>query len=180
MNSLNKYLFTSERLGFRAWSSEDLSVFAKINADEAVMSFFPSPLSENQTLDFIERMQQQQQDFGHCYFATVLLSNGELIGCIGLGKKDFESYFTPCVDIGWRIAKAHWNKGYATEGAERCLEYAFKELQLKEIFSIAPAINTPSIQVMKKIGMTPLRNFKHPQLLDHSDLEECVCYHLSR
>lgn len=180
MNTSEQYLFTSERLGFRTWRLEDISPLSRINSDQDVMEHFPSILSEPQTAAFIERMQDQQRINGHSYFATELLYTGEFIGFIGLGLKDFEADFTPCVDIGWRIAKAHWNKGYATEGALRNVQYAFEVLELDTVYSLAPELNLPSIQVMKKIGMNYRNPFKHPQLLDFPLLEDCVSYQLSR
>ena len=72
---------------------------------------------------------------------------------IGLSEQSYEAPFTPCVDIGWRLKPTFWHMGLATEGAKRCLKYGFQDIQLSKIFSVAPVINTPSIHVMKKIGM---------------------------
>jgi RimJ/RimL family protein N-acetyltransferase len=93
--------------------------------------------------------------------------------------KYFDADFTPCVDIGWRLTKEAWGKGLATEGAKRCLDYAFEVLNIEKIFAMAPSINIPSENVMKKIGMRKIKNFQHPLLLNCPELRECVLYQIS-
>ncbi len=122
-----EYIFTSDRLGFRDWKQSDVDVFAAINGDTEVMQYFESIMTTAQTQDFVNRMQTEFARCRHCYFAVEILETKELIGCIGLGNKDFEADFTPCVDVGWRIGKQFWGKGYGTEGAKRCLEYGFEQ-----------------------------------------------------
>ncbi|MEZ4772620.1 MAG: GNAT family N-acetyltransferase [Bacteroidia bacterium] len=176
MNITKNYLFTSARLGFRNWEDADLEGMARINADEKVMEFFPSVATEKETHEFITRMQAQFSEKGFCYFAVDRLEDHSFIGFIGLSEKTFEADFTPCIDIGWRLDCAEWNKGYATEGAKRCLEYAFEDLRLNNIYSIAPKVNVKSEQVMKKIGMIKLYEFAHPLLKNDERLENCVLY----
>lgn len=172
------YLFTSDRLGFRPWSLADIPAMHTINSDPQVMRFFPSLPSLEQTTNFVERMQGQQERNGYCYFATERLEDGQLVGFIGLAEQTYEADFTPCVDIGWRLAQSAWGKGYATEGALRCLDYGFQEQGLKHILSVAPKVNTPSIKVMQKIGMSWVNNFQHPALEDFPELAECVLYEI--
>src|SRR5215217_2088036 len=117
---MSDYIFRSERLGFRNWQESDIIPMAAINADPEVMRYFPAIQTTSQTQDFIQKMQLQFQERGYCYFAVELLKTNTLIGFTGLSDKTFESDFTPCIDIGWRLGTAHWNKGYATEGAARC------------------------------------------------------------
>lgn len=174
----SEYLFTSQRLGFREWQSSDLSQMAAINADPLVMEFFPSLQSVEQTQDFIKRNQLLFSEKRFCYFAVELLSSKKFIGFIGLSQVKFEAPFTPCVDVGWRLASSHWGKGYATEGALRCLEYARTVLNLIEVFSMAPAINTKSIAIMKKLGMEFELKFQHPFLIDCPRLSECDLYRI--
>ena len=173
---LQPYLFTSDRLGFRNWRSTDLKTMSSINADKEVMQYFPSTQTAERTQQFINRMQEQYAERGYCYFAAEKLSNQELIGFIGLAYQSYEAPFTPCVDIGWRLAKNHWKLGYATEGARRCLQYAFQEVGLNQVYSVAPAINLPSIQVMKKIGLQFEYEFEHPLLLNFDRIRNCVLY----
>lgn len=173
---MNNYLFKSDRLGFRNWLESDLEKLAVINADKEVMEFFPSTRTLPETKTFIERMRNQYRDKGYCYFSVDNLEDDTFIGFIGLSEQNFAADFTPCTDIGWRLAKTAWNKGYATEGAKRCLEYGFEALHLDKIYSIAPVANIKSQQVMKKIGMRQVKTFDHPQLLDNARLRKCVLY----
>ncbi len=173
-----KYLFKSERLGFRNWLENDVELMCEINADKKVMEFFPGIVSKDQTIEFIEKMQKQFTEQGFCYFAVDKLENNEFIGFIGLSEKSFEAVFTPCIDIGWRLSSEEWNKGYATEGAIRCLEYSNEVLKLEKIVSIAPKINVKSEQVMKKIGMEKVLEFVHPLLINDERLRDCVLYQI--
>lgn len=176
MNDEKQYIFSSERLGFRNWNSSDIDEMYKINSDEKVMEFFPSSLTKNQTEDFIERMKKQFQDKGFCYFAVDKLKNNKFIGFIGLSEQTYQAEFTPCVDIGWRIKSSEWNNGFATEGAKKCIEYAFDKLNLETVYSIAPKINTKSEHIMTKIGMEKQYEFEHSLLKNDERLKTCVLY----
>ncbi len=173
------YLFQSERLGFRKWKASDFEEFRKMNADPDVMEYFPHPLSEEEAQQFFQRLQDHYKENGYCYFPVDLLETGEYIGFIGLAYQIYESEFTPATDIGWRLKQAAWNNGYATEGARRCLQYAFEELGLKKIYSVCTVNNLPSENVMRKIGMTKQGYFKHPRLSEYAHLENCVYYRLT-
>jgi RimJ/RimL family protein N-acetyltransferase len=130
-------------------------------------------------MEFIERMQEQFILEGYCYFAVDKLYNNEFIGFIGLSKQTFESDFTPCIDIGWRLKRNEWTKGYATEGAERCLNFAFEHLQIKKLNAMAPIANVRSELVMKKIGMKKVKTFEHPKLVGNERLQQCVLYEIN-
>ena len=175
-----KYLFTSERLGFRNWTKKDLHQFAKINADLDVMEHFPKPLTEKETSDFIDRLQKHYEKNGYNYFATEIIKTEELIGFIGFAYQDYKTDFTPATDIGWRLKKSSWGNGYATEGAIKCLEFAFNKLNLKKIISTCTAKNLQSENVMKKIGMKKIGEFKHPKLKAYPKYEKCFCYEINK
>ena len=83
------------------------------------------------------------------------------------------------VDFGWRLAKSAWNKGYATEGARRCIQYAFDTVGLPTLLAKAPVVNIRSQQVMIKAGMMKVTNFIHPKLVDNERLQECVLYEIT-
>lgn len=97
------------------------------------MEHFPKPLSKTETADFRIRLQKHFQDRAYTYFATEILETKEFIGFVGLAYQDYPSEYTPSVDIGWRLIKTAWGKGFATEGAKRCLEYAFNRLKLNRV-----------------------------------------------
>lgn len=174
-----KYLFKSSRLGFRNWENRDLVRLSEINRDRDVMRFFPKIYTPEETASFIQRMQKQLTARGYCYFAVDLIQDQKFIGFIGLSYQEYEASFTPCVDIGWRLSKQSWNRGFATEGARACLTYGFNILGLSEIYSVAPEVNLASIRVMEKIGMTLDKKLNHPLLKDHPILEKCVLYKIT-
>ena len=176
----NTYIFCSDRLGFRNWNESDLLPFTGLNSDPEVMEHFPKLLSLHETKEFIDRLHHHYLKFGHNYFATEIRETGEFIGFIGLVYQDYPSKFTPAVDIGWRLKKSAWNKGFATEGAKRCLEFGFEQLKLEKIISTCTAKNTQSERVMNKIGMTKIGSFKHPKLREYPNYENCICYQITK
>ncbi|WP_170266388.1 GNAT family N-acetyltransferase [Phaeocystidibacter luteus] len=173
-----KFLFESERLGFSDWRNADVEAMIAISADPQVMRFFPYEATRQQTLDFIQRNNALLDQKGYCYFAVVEKESGRTIGFTGLYDQDYESEFTPATDIGWRLGVEFQGKGYATEAARRCLEYAFKVIELPRVVAMAPAVNLPSINVMRKIGMTQIGEFVHPRLTDNTELRNCVCFEI--
>jgi len=175
----NNYLFTSQRLGFRSWSLDDLEAFYALNSDTAVMQHFPKTLTKEETKKYIIRLQNHYKEHGHCYYATELKETGEFIGFIGLAYQEFESDFTPNVDIGWRLKKTAWGKGYASEGAIKCLDIAFNQLQLNSIISTCTLQNKNSEKVMQKIGMKKVREFQHPKLTAYPTMQTCLLYEIT-
>ena len=171
-----EYLFTSERLGFRNWLQEDVQEMIAINADAEVMAYFPSIQDPQQTIAFIERMQNQFHDMGYCYYAVDRLDNDVFIGFIGLSWQTYQAAFTPCVDIGWRLKKDAWNQGFAKEGAKRCLTNAFNELNIETVYAVAPIVNIKSEHIMHALGMKKVGEFDHPLLEMDKRLKKCVLY----
>ncbi len=176
--SQTSYLLTTERLGLRNWKKTDLELFSQLNQDAQVMKHFPKPLTEKETSDFIDRLQKHYKTYGYCYFATEILESQEFIGFIGLAYQKYKTPFTPATDIGWRLKPSAWGKGYATEGAKRCLNYAFEDLQLPKIISTCTLRNHPSENVMRKIGMKKAGTFKHPNLKEYPAYEDCLWYEI--
>lgn len=174
----DKYLFKSERLGFRNWSMKDLDEFAKLNSDKEVMEHFPKTLSKEEVSDLIHALKNHFSKNGFTYYATEILETKEFIGMIGLAFQAYTTPFTPAIDIGWRLKKGAWGKGYATEGAKRCLEYGFNTLNIKKIISVCTINNTKSENVMKKIGMTKIGQFNHPELVEYPEYERHCCYEI--
>ena len=170
------YLFTSERLGFRNWEPEDLEAFAGMNADREVMKYFPHPLSREESENALKQYQASFNERGYTYYVVEHLTTGEFMGFIGFKYQDFDAPHTPAVDIGWRLRREYWGQGFASEGALRCLKYAFDTLGLERVVSHCPAVNTPSERVMQKIGMQKQGEFHHPALENHPELAPCVWY----
>lgn len=175
-----EYILKSERLGFRNWTKSDLTELAKINADPEVMEYFPKLLTEKETSEFIDRLIKHYDNNGYNYFATEILETGELIGFIGLAFQDYKTDFTPAIDIGWRLKKNAWGKGFATEGANKIFEFGFSELNLDKIISTCTEKNSKSENIMKKIGMDKIGEFNHPKLKEYPEYQKCVCYRINK
>jgi len=174
-----QYLLVTKRLGLRNWIKRDLKPYVAMNQDADVMQFFPHLMTPDQSEKSFGRMLQHYIDHGYTFFAVDLLDEDAFIGFIGLVNTRFESHFTPCVEIGWRIAKKYWGQGLAPEGAIACLDYAFSELNLNRVYSFTPVSNFPSERVMQKIGMRRMGTFNHPLVPDHA-LEEHLLYQIDR
>ena len=177
ITSMNSKIFIeTERLYLRQWQVTDAAMYILMNLDKEVMKFFPSVLNAEQSIAHIARMTEQITQNGYGLFAVERKDDHSFIGFTGFSHPTFDAWFTPCTEIGWRIAKEHWNHGFATEAAKACLEFGFKKLPLKEIFSFTSVHNKRSEQVMKKIGMQKLVEFDHPSLQDGHYLQKHVLY----
>lgn len=173
------YIETS-RLRLRDWQESDLEPFCQLNADEQVMKFFPKTLSTEETNAFYKAIVAEFNECGFGWYAVETKENGDFIGFIGFHKATFQADFTPCIEIGWRLKKEAWGHGYATEGATACLEYGFNTLGFKEVYSFTAEINTPSKNVMQKIGMSFIKMFDHPRVESSSPLCKHVLFHMER
>jgi RimJ/RimL family protein N-acetyltransferase len=172
----------TERLLLRAWRESDRDPFYRMNADSEVMRYFPSVLSRQESDALVDRMERQYEQRGFTFYAAELRKGGEFLGFIGISVPVFEAHFTPCVEIGWRLAKAYWGRGLATEGAREVLRYSFSGLGLTEIVAFTVPANMPSRRVMEKIGMThdPADDFDHPSLPEGHPLRRHVLYRMRR
>ncbi|MCK8487546.1 GNAT family N-acetyltransferase [Paenibacillus sp. MBLB2552] len=168
------------RLHLRDWKEADLAPFRQLNSDEQVMRYFPKALSTEETDGLYQSILSGFQECGFGLYAVELKETQEFIGFIGFRRVQFEADFTPCIEIGWRLKQEAWGKGVATEGAAACLEYGFNRLGFHDVYSFTADINTPSQNVMKKIGMDYVKVFYHPRVEKDSPLSKHVLYHISR
>jgi RimJ/RimL family protein N-acetyltransferase len=172
----------TERLRLRRWQQADLEPFAAINADPDVMEFFTATLSHKQSVLLLEEIESafEIQHFG--LWAVEVVASGEFIGFVGLNRPRWVSDFTPCFEIGWRLAKSAWGQGYAPEGARAVLQDGFQRFELNEILSWTAATNAKSVRVMEKIGMVTdaAENFLHPLVPDWHPLKPHVLYRMTR
>ncbi len=164
------------RLLLRDWSDADLPLFAAMNADPAVMEFFPGTLTPAESEAFYRRIRDEFADSGYGLYAVERKIDGCFIGYTGLHRALFEADFTPCIEIGWRLCHAAWGNGFAPEAAAAVLDYAFGLLGMTEVCSFTAAVNLRSQRVMEKIGMEPAGRFVHPSLPRESPLSEHVLY----
>jgi len=166
------------RLRLRAWRETDLAPFATMNADPRVMEHFPAPLDPAASDALAGRIRDHhaRHGFGGCVVET--REGAEFVGTVGLTHIRFDTPFTPAVEIGWRLAHAHWGKGYAAEAARAALAIGFDQLQLDQIYSFTVPANVRSWRLMERMGMTrsPADDFDHPLLPPDSPLRRHVTY----
>lgn len=174
----------SERLLLRPWRQEDQAVFAQMNADQSVMKFFPACLSREESDALAERLQGHIDDHDWGMWALQSLETSRFMGFVGLAvvpySLPFDCVNKPPVEIGWRLASEYWNRGYASEAAQAALNFAFEQLELKEVISFTSLDNKASQSVMSKIGMTQVQIFKHPNLPITHTLSEHVLFRKMR
>jgi len=175
-------MLCSERLILRRFRPEDREPFAALNADPLVMQHFPKPLTRDESDELIAQDEAHFDAHGFGFWAVEVKDGAPLIGFLGLARPSYETPFTPCVEIGWRLAREHWGQGYASEGARLALAYGFDALGLDEIVSFTVAANTRSWAVMERLGMQRDRacDFDHPLLPDGHVLRRHVLYRLRR
>lgn len=157
----------TERLLLRPWRATDRDPFAALNADPTVMEFFPSTLTRADSDALADRAAATLDDQGWGLWAVEVKGGPDFIGFTGLAVPTFETDFTPCVEVGWRLAASQWGRGYAPEAARAAVHRGFHTLGLDEIVSFTSVVNHRSQRVMEKIGMTRAGEFDHPALLHH-------------
>lgn len=169
------------RLKLRQWRDADYDPFAHINADPSVMAFFPAVLSRVQSDAMAARCRSLIAERGWGFWAAELKQTHEFIGFVGLHVPTSQLPFSPCVEVGWRLSRAHWGHGYATEAARAALEAGFTRLNVPEIVSFATLDNTRSQRVMEKVGLIRAAGvFEHPDVPPDSPLRMHCLYRLTR
>lgn len=175
-------ILETERLRLRTWKEGDKQALITISQDPEVMQHFPSIPSNDDVKNLFDKINQHQKDKGYSLYAVELKSTADFIGFVGLLTVGYQAHFTPAVEIGWRIAKAYWNKGYATEAAKAVLKKAFFDFKLHEIVSFTTTTNLASQRVMQKIGLhhSTHDDFDHPRIDKNNPLCRHVLYRLSK
>jgi RimJ/RimL family protein N-acetyltransferase len=190
----------TERLILRPWRDEDLAPFAALNADPAVMEHFPATLTRAESDAFAARVRSEMAERGFGLWAVEAPGVAPFIGFTGLAVVRFDAPFrraapqappggarseaepSEVIEIGWRLARAHWGQGYSPEAARAALAFGFEHLGLAEIVSFTATGNARSRRVMEKIGMThdPAGDFEHPSLPPGHRLRRHVLYRIRR
>jgi RimJ/RimL family protein N-acetyltransferase len=167
------------RLRLRQWRHSDRHPFAAMNADPEVMRHFPALQDAAQSDAAADRFSAHLDSAGWGLWA--LEFEGEFIGFTGLAVPRFDAPFTPCVEVGWRLARSAWGMGLATEAATAAMGFGFTELGLAEIVSFTTVANDRSRALMQRLGMTrdPADDFEHPAIPSGSPQRLHVLYRLA-
>lgn len=168
------------RLILRPWLDRDRQPFAAMSADPGVMQHllpFDSPAAVDA---WIDRQQAHLKTHGFCFWAVALKETGDFIGAAGLLRVVYKAHFAPAVEVGWRLDRRFWGRGYAPEAAARAVRFGFESLALQEIVANTVPANTNSRRVMEKIGMSndPVDDFEHPLVPVGHPLRRQVLYRL--
>jgi RimJ/RimL family protein N-acetyltransferase len=172
----------TDRLLLRRWHESDAVPFAGMNADPKVMEHFPALLSRDETDAAIQRMTEHFELHGFGLWSVEVPEWAPFIGFVGLRLIPWTAPFTPCVEVGWRLAAEFWGHGFATEAARAALDFGFQSLHLDEIESFTVPENLRSRRVMERIGMVhcPEEDFAHPMLPTGHRLSRHVLYRIRR
>jgi RimJ/RimL family protein N-acetyltransferase len=175
-------ILETDRLVLRTFQTTDIDPMTLIDQDPKVCQYLPAIGTRTSTEAGVQRIIQHYEERGFSLYAVELKKSCEFIGFLGLITPSFQAHFTPAVEIGWRLASKHWNKGYATEGAKAVLHYGFTQLNLNKIVSFTVVNNHASRRVMEKIGLhhNQQDDFNHPRLSIDNPLCRHVLYQLSK
>jgi RimJ/RimL family protein N-acetyltransferase len=175
-------MMRTQRLAMRRWLPADRAPFAAMNADPQVMAHFPQPLDRAASDAFVDRIEAGFAAHGFGLWALERFETGEFIGFTGLAPVRFDEHFTPAVEIGWRLCRAAWGRGFATEAGRQALAAGFDDHGLAGIVSFTATGNAASRAVMHRLGMTrdPAGDFEHPAVPAGHPLRRHVLYRLSR
>jgi len=166
--------------------SSDREPFAAMNADPEVMRYFPSALDRATSDGLADRLDAGFDLHGHGRWALERRDTREFIGFTGLGPMPEDVPGSGGMEIGWRVARAHWRQGFAIEAATAALDAAFAPgpdvapAVLREVNSITAVINEPSRAVMRRLGMRHVDDFAHPVVPEGSPIKAHVRYVLTR
>ncbi len=175
-------ILSSARLVLRGWRASDRAPFAALNADPRVVRHLGPPLARDASDALALSIEAHFAARGFGLWAVEAPGVAEFIGFVGLSVPRFEAHFTPCTEIGWRLAAAHWGHGYATEAARAALAFGFAQLAIAEIVSFTTRANASSRAVMERLGMShdARDDFAHPALAPNDPLRPHVLYRLAR
>lgn len=168
----------TRRCVLRQWQDSDLEPWAEMNADPEVRRYFPSVLDAEQAGTEAGRCRDAIAQRGWGMWALEIPGAFRFAGFVGLNAPHYDAPFIPAVEIGWRLTRAAWGQGFATEAAQAALEFAFDRLALREVIAIAVPANAASLRVMERLGMThdAAGDFDHPRIAAGHPLRRHVLY----
>ncbi|HTV96253.1 MAG TPA: GNAT family N-acetyltransferase [Steroidobacteraceae bacterium] len=173
--------FDTPRLSLRQWQAADREPFAALNADPIVMAHFPAPMTRQESDAMASHCERLLAERRWGVWACEVKETREFIGCVGLNIPRRDLPVSPCVEILWRLARAHWRRGFATEAARGATRVGFEVLRLPEIVAFTVPSNGRSRAVMERLGMQmDAATFEHPGVPEGHVLRTHCNYRLSR
>lgn len=145
-------ILETDRLVLRELSLLDKENLSLILQDKDVMYAYEHAFNDSEVDIWLNNQLRRYKDDGFGLWAVILKDTNEFIGQCGLTVQNIGE--KEVVEVGYLFKKAHWHKGYATESAIACKNYAFNTLDIDEVYSIIRDNNMPSINVAKRNGMS--------------------------
>jgi RimJ/RimL family protein N-acetyltransferase len=155
----------TERLCLRRFAPEDAAAFAALNADAEVMCFIGdgTPLTRGQSDELLARIAGHWRSHGFGLWCVAeRTAPADCLGFAGLAVPSFLPEVMPAVEVGWRLSRAAWGRGLATEAARAAVDEAFGPLGLASVISIIAEGNERSVRVADKLGMRRGADRVHP------------------
>lgn len=148
---MDKVKVETRRLFMREINGADFEALCKILQDDDAMFAYEGGFSDEEVQSWINRQVARYEKYGFGLWAAVEKASGEVIGQCGLSMQEFNG--SDVLEVGYLFQRAYWHKGYATEAARACIEYAFDVLNEDKISCIIRDINLPSVRVAERLGM---------------------------
>ena len=145
-------ILETERLYMREMSQSDFGAICKILQDEETMYAYEGAFSDSEVREWIDRQISRYRRWGYGLWAVCLKETGELAGQCGLTMQQWKD--REVLEIGYLFRREYWHKGYATESARACREYAFETLGADEVCSIIRDTNAASQKDALRNGMS--------------------------
>jgi RimJ/RimL family protein N-acetyltransferase len=148
---MGRVIIETERSRLREITREDFDDLYEIWSDPEAMRLFPRTLDPGGMLEWIERNLHRYQTHGHGLWAVILPAEGKLIGDCGLVIQDVAGVEE--LEVGYHFNPKYWGRGYATEAARACMEYAFDHLGRRRVISMIRPENLASRRVAERNGL---------------------------
>ncbi len=158
------YELMTERLRLRRWEPGDRGPMAAINRDAEVTRYLNRATDDSAVQEFHEKVLGHWAKHGFGFWAVQSLAGGELIGFVGVAYPTFLEPVAHRPELGWRLARSAWGKGFATEAAAAARDDALGRLGLDALISIIHPGNARSQAVARKLGMSVESHVRHPLL----------------
>lgn len=163
MSALADHAIETSRLRLRSWLESDRAAFAKMNADPEVMYDLGGPIGIEDSNAKFDRFASAWKQSGLSRW-LIETNDGNFVGYTGVLRSDPDHPLGGHFDIGWRLVRRAWGKGYATEAAKVALADAFSRVGMPEILACTAPDNLRSQAVMERLALErdPLRDFNLP------------------
>jgi RimJ/RimL family protein N-acetyltransferase len=155
----------TERLRLEPWTGAHTEVLVDMNADPEVMRFIGAglPLGRTESEAASERLEEHWRTYGFGLWAAVEKASCQMIGYVGLSHPLWLPAYADQVEVGWRLRRDAWGRGYATEGATAALRVGFQRLGLSELLAFVHPENARSLAVAAKLGMADRGQVMYPE-----------------